>query len=138
MRHFEPNPLLEVPQPDQIPQETVSQQPVQGTENSVTRQDPFDTQMEVPFLEDIVEPVFKRPEMTDFEIPPILEEMIPDETLIHKHLPKQADIDKSDIYNVLMFNRYPKCKKVIETSVTYISVTYTMSSCSTDIPSVKR
>ena len=37
VRHFEPNPLLEVPQPDQIPQETVRQQPVQGTENSVAK-----------------------------------------------------------------------------------------------------
>ena len=146
VRHFEPNPLLEVPQPDQIPQETVSQQPVQRTENSVAKQDPFDTQMEVLFSEDIVEPVFKRLEMTDLEIPPVLEEMIPDGTLIHKHLPKQAAIDRiltqinrkylrrmhlpcslkdmqaayiqsphfCDIYNVLMFNRYPKCKKAIE------------------------
>ena len=57
-------------------------------------QDPFDTQMEVPFTEDTVEPVFKRPEMADFEIPPVLEEMIPDGSLIHKHLPKQANIDK--------------------------------------------
>ena len=32
--------------------------------------------------------------MADFEIPLVLEEMIPDGSLIHKHLPKQADIDK--------------------------------------------
>ena len=102
--------------------------------------------MEVPFTEDTVEPVFKRPEMTDFEIPPVLEEMIPDGSLIHKHLPKQADIDKiltqingkylrrmhlpcslkdmeaaymqsphfCDIYNTIMFNRYPKHRKAIE------------------------
>ena len=146
VRHFEPNPLLEVPQIDQILQETGSQKPVQRTESSVANQDPFDTQMEVPFSEDIVEPVFKRPEMTDFEIPPVLEEVIPDGALIHRHLPKQADIDRimtqinrkylkrmhlpcslkdmqaayiqsphfCDIYNVLMFNRYPKCKRVIE------------------------
>ena len=146
VRHFEPNPLLEVPQTDQIPQEIVSQKPVQRTESSVANQDPFDTQMEVPFSKDIVEPVFKRLEMTDFEIPPVLEEMIPDGALIHKHLPKQADIDRimtqinrkylkrmhlpcslkdmqaayiqsphfCDIYNVLVFNRYPKCKRVIE------------------------
>ena len=94
VRHFEPNPLLEVPETDQIPQETVSQKPVQRTESLVASQDPFDTQMEVPFSEDIVEPVFKRPEMTDFEIPPVLEEMTPDGALIHKHLPKQADIDR--------------------------------------------
>ena len=46
------------------------------------------------YTEDTVEPVFKRPEMTEFEIPLVLEEMIPDGSLIHKHLPKQADIDK--------------------------------------------
>ena len=102
-------------------------------------QDPFDTQME-----DTVEPVFKRPEMTDIEILPVLEEMIPDGSLIHKHLPKQADkiltrINRKylrkmhlpcslrdmhaaymqsphfcDIYNVIMFNRYPKHRKAIE------------------------
>ena len=51
--------------------------------------------MEVPFTEDTVEPVFKTPEMADFEIPSVLEEMIPDGSLIHKHLPKQADKTKS-------------------------------------------
>ena len=76
--HFEPNPLFDVPQTDQTPQETVSQKPVLRTEGSSANQDLFDTQMEVPFSEDIVEPVFKRPEMTDFEIPPVLEEVIPD------------------------------------------------------------
>ena len=146
VRHFEPNPLFEVPQTDQLPQEIVSQKPVLRTEGSSANQDPFDTQMEVPFSEEIVEPVFKRLEMTDFEIPPVLEEMIPDGALIHKHLPRQADIDRimfqinrkylkrmhlpcslkdmqaayiqsphfCDIYNVLMFNRYPKSKRVTE------------------------
>ena len=94
VRHFEPNPLLEVPQQDKDPQEIVSQQPFHSTGNPNAVQDPFDTQMEVPFTEDIVEPVFKRPEMADFEIPPVFEKMIPDGSLIHKHLPKQADIDK--------------------------------------------
>ena len=46
------------------------------------------------FSKDIVEPVFKRPDIADFKIPPVLEEMIPDGALIHKHLPKQADIDR--------------------------------------------
>ena len=149
VKHFEPNSLFEVPQPDptpQIAQETSSQKPVLRIEGSSANQDPWDTQMEVPFSEEIVGPVFKRPEMTDFEIPPVLEEMIPDGALIHKHLPRQADIDRimiqinrkylkkmhlpcslkdmqaaymqsphfCDIYNVLMFNRYPKCKRVIE------------------------
>ena len=146
VRHFEPNPLLEVPQQDKHPQEIFSQHPTHSTGNPHVVQDPFDTQMEVPFTEDTVEPVFKRPEMADFEIPPVLEEMIPDGSLIHKHLPKQADIDKilthinrkylrkmhlpcslrdmqaaymqsphfCDIYNVIMFNRYPKHRKAIE------------------------
>ena len=94
IRHFEPNPLLEIPQEDKDPQEISNQHPVPSTDNPVTRQDPFDTQMEVPFAEDTVEPVFKRPDMADYEIPPVLEEMIPDGALIHKHLPKQTDIDK--------------------------------------------
>ena len=94
IRHFEPRPLSEIPQQARKPQETTNQNPIPSTENPYVIQDPFDTQMEVPFSEDIVEPVFKRPEMTDFEIPPVLEEMIPDGTLIHKHLPKQSDIDK--------------------------------------------
>ena len=146
IRHFEPSPLSEIPQQAREPQETTKQNPIPSTENLYVIQDPFDTQMEVPFSEDIVEPVFKRPEMADFEIPPVLEEMIPDGTLIHKHLPKQSDIDKiltqinrkylrkmhlpcslrdmqaaykqsphfCDIYNALMFNRYPKQRRAIE------------------------
>ena len=146
VRHFEPNPLLEIPQTDQFPQETNNQKPVLRTEDSAGNQDPFDTQMEVPFSEGIVEPVFKRPEMSDFEIPPVLEDMIPDGALIHKHLPRQADIDRimiqinrkylkkmhlpcslkdmqaaymqsphfCDIYNVLMFNKYPKSRRALE------------------------
>ena len=146
VRHYEPNPLLKVPRTDQIPQETINQKPVLRTEDSSGNQDPFDTQMEVPFSEGIVEPVFKRPEMIDFEIPPVLEDMIPDGALIHKHLPRQADIDRimiqinrkylkkmhlpcslkdmqaaymqsphfCDIYNVLMFNKYPKSRKTVE------------------------
>ena len=94
VRHFEPNPLLEVPQTDRIPQETINQKPVLRTEDSPGNQDPFDTQMEVPFSEGILEPVFKRPEMSDFEIPPVIEDMFPDGALIHKHLPRQADIDR--------------------------------------------
>ena len=146
VRHFEPSPLLEVPPPNKEPPEVTRQYPVHDTGNPNVPQDPFDTQMEVPFAEDTVEPVFKKPEMTDFEICPVLEEMIPDGSLIHKHLPKQADIDKiltqinrkylrrmhlpcslkdmqaaymqsphfCDIYNAIMFNKYPKHRKAIE------------------------
>ena len=146
VRHFEPSPLLEVPLPNGESPELTRQYPVHGTGHPDVPQDPFDTQMEVPFSEDTVEPVFKKPEITDFEIPPVLEEMIPDGSLIHKHLPKQADIDKiftqinrkylrrmhlpcslkdmqaaymqcphfCDIYNAIMFNKYPKHRKAIE------------------------
>ena len=145
IRHFNPNPSMEVPQEDHSPQE-ISQKPTSTMDNSAVVQDPFDTQMEVPFSEDIVEPVFKRPDMADFEIPPVLEEMIPDGALIHKNLPKQVDMDRilaqinrkylrrmhlpcslrdmqaaymqsphfCDIYNVLLFNRYPKSRKAME------------------------
>ena len=88
VRHFEPNPLMEVPQEDKEPQEVITHPPVHSQDNPVSIQDQFDTQMEVPFSEDAVEPVFKRPELADFEILPVLEEMIPDGALIHEHLPK--------------------------------------------------
>ena len=146
VKHFEPSPLLEVPPPSKEPPEVSRQYPTQDTRNPNVPQDPFDNQMEVPFMEDTVELIFKKPEMTDFEIPPVLEEMIPDGSLIHKHLQKQADIDKiltqinrkylrrmhlpcslkdmqaaymqsphfRDIYNAIMFNRYPKHRKAIE------------------------
>ena len=146
VRNFELSPLSEVPPPNKEPPEVTRQYPVYGTGNPNVPQNPFDTQMEVPFAEDTVKPVFKRPEMSDFEIPPVLGEMIPDGSLIHKHLPKQADIDKiltqinrkylrrihlpcslkdmqaaymqsphfCDIYNAIMYNRYPKHRKAIE------------------------
>ena len=90
------------------------------------------------FTEDTVEPVFKRPEIADFKILLVLEEMIHDGSLIHKHLPKQADIEKiltqinrkylrmmhlpcslkdmhfCDTYNAIMFNRYPKHRKAMK------------------------
>ena len=65
-RHFEPSPLLEVPPPNKEPPEVTRQYTVSGIGNPSVPQDPFDTQMEVPFSEDTVEPVFKKPEMTDF------------------------------------------------------------------------
>ena len=61
VRHFEPNPLMEVHQEDKESKEVVTHPPVQSHDNPVSTQDPFDTQMEVPFSEDAVEPVFKRP-----------------------------------------------------------------------------
>ena len=60
IRHFEPNPLLEIPQQAKEPQEVNRRNLTPNTGKPNAIQDPFDTQMEVPFSEDIVEPVFKR------------------------------------------------------------------------------
>ena len=41
-----------------------------------------------------MEAVFKAPELDDFLLPPVLGDQITDSTLIHRYLPKQADIDR--------------------------------------------
>ena len=56
---------------------------------------PFDINSElIPFQEQEVEAVFKTPELDDFLLPPILGDQITDTTLIHRHLPKQTDVDR--------------------------------------------
>ena len=56
---------------------------------------PFDINSElIPFQEQEVEAVFKTPELDDFLLPPILGDQITDTTLMHRHLPKQTDIDR--------------------------------------------
>ena len=41
-----------------------------------------------------MEALFKAPELDDFLLPPVLGDQITDTTLMHRHLPKQADIDR--------------------------------------------
>ena len=141
VRHFEPSPLLEVPLLNGESLEVTRQNPVRGTGHPDVPQDPFDTQMEVPFSEDTVEPVFKKPEITDFEIPPVLEEMIPDGSLIHKHLPKQADIDRI----LTQINRKYLRRMHLPCSLKDMQAAYMQSPhfcdiynaiCSTNIPSI--
>ena len=56
---------------------------------------PFDINSElIPFQEQEVEAVFKTPELDDFLLPPVLGDQITDRTLMHRHLPKQTDIDR--------------------------------------------
>ena len=56
---------------------------------------PFDINSElIPFQEQEVEAVFKTPELDDFLLPPVLGDQITDTTLMHRHLPKQTDIDR--------------------------------------------
>ena len=59
------------------------------------QENPFDIDSElVPFQDREVEAVFKAPELDDFLLPPVLGDQITDSTLIHRYLPKQADIDR--------------------------------------------
>ena len=56
---------------------------------------PFDINSElIPFQEQEVEAVFKTPELDDFLLPPVLGDQVTDTTLMHRHLPKQTDIDR--------------------------------------------
>ena len=56
---------------------------------------PFDINSElILFQEQEVETVFKTQELDDFLLPPVLGDQITDTTLMHRHLPKQTDIDR--------------------------------------------
>ena len=59
------------------------------------QENPFDINSElIPHQEKEVEAVFKAPELDDFLLLPVLGDQITDSTLMHRHLPKQADIDR--------------------------------------------
>ena len=59
------------------------------------QENPFDINSElIPHQEKEVEAIFKAPELDDFLLPPVLGDQINDSTLMHRHLPKQADIDR--------------------------------------------
>ena len=59
------------------------------------QENPFDINSElIPHQEKEVEAVFKAPELDDFLLPLVLGDQITDSTLMHRHLPKQADIDR--------------------------------------------
>ena len=61
----------------------------------IPQNNPFDINSElIPFQEQEVEAVFKPPELDDFLLPPVLGDQITDTTLMHRHLPKQTDIDR--------------------------------------------
>ena len=56
---------------------------------------PFDLGSDlIPFQDREVEAIFKSPEMDDFLLPPTLGDQISDNTLLHRHLPRQLDIDR--------------------------------------------
>ena len=59
------------------------------------QENPFDINSElIPYQDKEVEVVFKAPALEDFLLPPLLGDQITDSTLMHRYLPKQADIDR--------------------------------------------
>ena len=56
---------------------------------------PFDIGWDlIPFQHREVEAIFKSPGMDDFLLPLTLGDQISDNTLLHRHLPRQSDIDR--------------------------------------------
>ena len=59
------------------------------------QENPFDINSKlIPYQDKEVEAVFKAPELEDCLLPPVLGDQITDSTLMHRYLPKQADIDR--------------------------------------------
>ena len=59
------------------------------------QKNPFDTNSElIPFQEQEVEAFFKTPKLDDFLLPPVLGDQITDTNLMHRHLPRQTDVDR--------------------------------------------
>ena len=57
------------------------------------QENPFDIQSDlIPYQEKEMEPVFKTPVLDDFLLPPVLGDQITDTILMHRYLPRQADI----------------------------------------------
>ena len=48
----------------------------------------------IPFQDREVEAIFKSPKWMTFFYPPTLGDQISDNTLLHRHLPRQSDIDR--------------------------------------------
>ena len=58
------------------------------------QENPFYISSELVSFQVEVEAVFKAPELDNFILPPVLGDQITDITLMHRYLPKQADIDR--------------------------------------------
>ena len=86
------NESLEVPQL-KMPIASMPKLPPQQV--LLPQENPFDINSElIPYNDKEVEAVFKAPELDDFLLPPVLGDQITDSTLMHRYLPKQADIDR--------------------------------------------
>ena len=82
---------LDIPRPAINP----SIQPLPPQQCLLPQNNPFDIGSDlIPFQDREVEAIFKSPEMDDFLLPPTLGDQISDNTLLHRHLPRQSDIDR--------------------------------------------
>ena len=80
-----------------IPMPTINRsiQPLPLQQCLLPQNNPFDIGSDlIPFQDREVEAIFKSPEMDDFLLPPTLGDQISDNTLLHRHLPRQSDIDR--------------------------------------------
>ena len=82
---------LDIPMPTINP----STQPLPPQQCLLPQNNPFDIGSDlIPFQDREVEAIFKSPKMDDFLLPPTLGDQISDNTLLHRHLPRQMDIDR--------------------------------------------
>ena len=82
---------LDIPMPTINP----STQPLPPQQCLLPQNNPFDIGSDlIPFQDREVEAIFKSPEMDDFLLPPTLGDQISDNTLLHRHLPRQMDIER--------------------------------------------
>ena len=91
-------PPLEVPPQEldvPMPMVNPSIQPLPPQQCLLPQNNPFDIGSDlIPFQDREVEAIFKSPEMDDFLLPPTLGDQICDSTPLHRHLPRQSDIDR--------------------------------------------
>ena len=78
-----------------MPMVNPSIQPLPPQQCLLPQNNPFDIGSDlIPFQDREVEAIFKSPEMDDFLLPPTLGHQISNNTLLHRHLPRQSDIDR--------------------------------------------
>ena len=85
------------PQEFEVPMPRINPpiQPLPPQQCLLPQDNPFDIGTDlIPFQDREVEAIFKSPEMDDFLLPPTLGDQISDNTLLHRHLPRQSDIDR--------------------------------------------
>ena len=91
-------PPLEVPSKGlDIPMPTInpSIQPLPPQQCLLPQNNPFDIGSDlIPFQDREVEAIFKSPKMDDFLLHPTLGDQISNNTLLHRHFPRQSDIDR--------------------------------------------